>query len=80
MDGGNGGIGFCDAHGKWEEGWPEIYDEVAGSKLAAARKRVLGLSVSQCVADFEDMKRRTTMWEVPPAVDVCSFDLGSKHT
>ncbi|KAI3762162.1 hypothetical protein L1987_52586 [Smallanthus sonchifolius] len=78
--GGDGGIQLCDAHGKWEDGWPEIFDEVVGRKLAAERKRVWELSESQCVADFEEMRRRTPVWEVALTMNVCGYGSGSMLT
>ncbi|KAL8233447.1 hypothetical protein R6Q59_019547 [Mikania micrantha] len=78
MEGGDEGIELCDGHEQWEDGWPEIFDAVAGDKLAVARKRVWELSVNQCVEDFEEMRLRTSMWEVPPDVSVCNF--GSNST
>ncbi|KAI3807754.1 hypothetical protein L1987_23688 [Smallanthus sonchifolius] len=79
-DDGDGGIQLCDARGKWEDGWPKIFDEVVGRKLAAERKMVWELSESQCVADFEEMRRRTSVWEVASIVNVCGYGSGSVLT
>ncbi|KVI07727.1 uncharacterized protein LOC112506952 [Cynara cardunculus var. scolymus] len=71
-DTGNNTLQLCDGHGRWEDGWEKLFDSTAGKKLSAVRKRVSSLSFEQCVADFEFMKRRSAVWDVPPAVDICS--------
>ncbi|XP_058220579.1 uncharacterized protein LOC131330859 [Rhododendron vialii] len=73
----NGALQLCDAHGEWEKGWERVFDKASGKKLAAARKRVRGLKLKQCVDDFENMKGRTGNWDAPPAVDICRLGLGS---
>ncbi|GJT44920.1 hypothetical protein Tco_0953635 [Tanacetum coccineum] len=35
----NGTLQLCDGHDKWEDGWEDLFDGVAGKKLAAIRKR-----------------------------------------
>ncbi|KAL8201898.1 hypothetical protein R6Q57_011045 [Mikania cordata] len=75
----NGSLRLCDGHGEWEHGWEDIFDEVAGKRLAAARKRVSGLSFDQCVKDFEYMKRRSVVWDVPPMPELCR-PLQNNHT
>ncbi|XP_076932079.1 uncharacterized protein LOC143597461 [Bidens hawaiensis] len=67
----NGTLKLCDGRGAWEHGWEDVFDKVAGKKLAAARKRVSGLSFDDCVKDFEFMKRRSAVWDVPLAAEVC---------
>lgn len=74
----NGSLELCDAHGEWENGWENRFDHVAGKKFAAARKRVWALRLDKCVADFEEMRRRTAVWDAPPPVEICAFGLGSK--
>ncbi|KAD7477561.1 hypothetical protein E3N88_00697 [Mikania micrantha] len=75
----NGSLRLCDGHGEWEHGWEDIFDEVAGKRLAAARKRVSGLSFDQCVKDFEYMKRRSVVWDVSPTPELCR-PLQNNHT
>ncbi|KAL4579046.1 hypothetical protein LXL04_015181 [Taraxacum kok-saghyz] len=67
----NGTLQLCDGHGGWEDGWEELFDGVAGKKLAAVRKRVTASSFDECVADFEYMKRRSAVWDVPPPAEIC---------
>ncbi|CAH1429614.1 unnamed protein product [Lactuca virosa] len=68
---GKGTLQLCDGHGGWEDGWEELFDGVAGKKLAVERKRVTALSFNECVADFEYMKRRSAVWDAPPATELC---------
>lgn len=67
----NGTLQLCDGHDKWEDGWEDLFDGVAGKKLAAIRKRVSKLSFDECVEDFEIIKRRSAAWDVPPAEELC---------
>lgn len=69
---------LCDSRGDWEDGWEEIFDRAGGKKLAAARKRVLGLKLEQCVSDFQEMKERAYFWDAPPPTEICSRGLGSR--
>lgn len=73
----NGTLDLCDAHAEWENGWEILFDKAAGKKLAAARKRVGGLEMEQCIADFEEMRRRAAFWEAPAPVEICKLGLGS---
>ncbi|KAI3724569.1 hypothetical protein L2E82_36350 [Cichorium intybus] len=68
---GNGTLQLCDGHGGWEDGWEKLFDGVAGKKLAAVRNRVAAMSFDECVADFEHMKRRSAVWDVPPPAELC---------
>ncbi|CAH2067547.1 unnamed protein product [Thlaspi arvense] len=70
----NGTMKLCDAHGEWEEGWEKIFDDVAGEKLARARKRVGSLD-SRCVEDFEVMRGMTDKWEAPASEQICMLGL-----
>ncbi|XP_057468929.1 uncharacterized protein LOC130758118 [Actinidia eriantha] len=72
----NGTLELCDAHAEWEEGWEREFDRAAGEEMVAARKRVLGLKLKQCVDDFEEMKRRAANWEASPAAEICGLGLG----
>lgn len=67
----NGSLELCDAHADWEQGWEKLFDRVAGEKLAAERRRVKALKLKQCVDDFEEMRKRTALWEAPPAAEMC---------
>ncbi|KAJ4963499.1 hypothetical protein NE237_023438 [Protea cynaroides] len=71
-----GTLKLCDARAGWETGWEKIFDRVAGEKLAAARKRVSALKFTECVNDFEEMKRSTVNWDAPPAAEICKLGLG----
>lgn len=73
----NRSLELCDARGDWEEGWEKLFDAVAGKRLAAERKRVEeALKLKQCVDDFEEMRKRTALWEAPPAADICRLASG----
>ncbi|RAL43216.1 hypothetical protein DM860_009998 [Cuscuta australis] len=73
----NNSIELCDAHGEWEEEWENIFDEVAGEELAAARKRLKRLSIKQCLNDFKAMKLKSASWQAPPASHMCRLGLQS---
>ncbi|KAL7244694.1 hypothetical protein ACSBR2_000127 [Camellia fascicularis] len=73
----NGTLQLCNAHGEWEKGWERVFDLAAGKKLAAARKRVWEMKMKQCVDDFEEMKRRTAIWDTPAVAEICRVGLGS---
>ncbi|XP_077231338.1 uncharacterized protein LOC143864311 [Tasmannia lanceolata] len=73
----NGTLELCDAHGEWEKGWERIFDWVAGEKIAAVRKRIGRLRMEECVADLEEMRRRTVLWDAPKADEICRAGLGS---
>lgn len=67
----DGALELCDAHESWENGWEKIFDRVAGKKLAAARKRIRSLKLSDCVSDFNELKNRTAQWNAPPVEEIC---------
>lgn len=73
----NGTLQLCNAHGEWEKGWERVFDRAAGKKLAAARMRVWEMKMKQCVDDFEEMKRRTAIWDTPAVAEICRVGLGS---
>ncbi|KAL0438283.1 UNVERIFIED_CONTAM: hypothetical protein Slati_2311300 [Sesamum latifolium] len=77
-DWGNNTLELCDAHSEWEKGWEELFDEVAGKKLASARKKVWALNMDRCVTGFEKMKKRTAHWDGPEPVEICSLGLKSR--
>ncbi|KAK1406658.1 hypothetical protein QVD17_42159 [Tagetes erecta] len=67
----NGTLKLCDGRGEWERGWEGVFDSVAGVELAEAREKVSGLLFDECVKDFEYMKQRAAIWDVPPVAEVC---------
>jgi hypothetical protein len=71
----DGSLELCDAHGGWEQGWEKIFDEAAGKEMGGARKRVGALKLDECVADFEEMRRRTSNWDAPQAMEMCAFGI-----
>lgn len=71
----NNSLELCDAHTEWESGWENLFDRVAGKKLAAARKRIDGLKLDQCVRDFAEMMNKTAHWEAPSGSEICSLGL-----
>lgn len=73
----NGTLQLCNAHGEWEKGWERVFDRAAGKKLAAARMWVWEMKMKQCVDDFEEMKRRTAIWDTPAVAEICRVGLGS---
>lgn len=74
----NGTLELCDAHDAWETGWEKVFDRVAGEKRASARRKVSALKFERCVADFEEMRRRTSIWDAPPSAEICMFGLGAR--
>ncbi|KAF6157777.1 hypothetical protein GIB67_038245 [Kingdonia uniflora] len=72
---GNGTLQLCDAHGPWETGWEKKFDETAGKKLAASRKRIKTMKMKECIENFVEMKRRTANWDVPDIMEVCRLGL-----
>ncbi|KAI3930235.1 hypothetical protein MKW92_048939 [Papaver armeniacum] len=73
IDGENGTLQFCDAHGVWEPGWENNFDRFAGEELAELRKRVIELKFEKCVKDFDEMKKRTVNWDAPSAKEICGI-------
>ncbi|KAI3925152.1 hypothetical protein MKW98_009802 [Papaver atlanticum] len=73
IDGENGTLQFCDAHGVWEPGWENNFDRFAGEKLAELRKRVMESKFEKCVKDFDEMKKRTVNWDAPAATEICGI-------
>ncbi|KAH6759078.1 transmembrane protein [Perilla frutescens var. frutescens] len=71
----NNTLELCDAHGEWENGWEKSFDDVAGEKLASARKKVWALNVDQCVDGFEKFKNRSAHWSGPTSAEICGLGL-----
>lgn len=74
----NGTLELCDASGKWEVGWEEIFDGSVGEKLTQPRKRVGLLNVAQCVKDFKELKGKAAHWDTPPLNKMCELGLAPK--
>uniref|UniRef100_A0A6M2EVP5 DUF7796 domain-containing protein n=1 Tax=Populus davidiana TaxID=266767 RepID=A0A6M2EVP5_9ROSI len=72
----NGTLKLCDAHGDLEAGWENIFDRDAGKEFASERKRIRGLNTKQCAVDFNEMKKRASMWDTPPVEEICRLGLG----
>ncbi|PWA94158.1 hypothetical protein CTI12_AA062940 [Artemisia annua] len=68
-DSANGTLQLCDGHDKWEDGWEDLFDRVAGKKLAAIRKRFGGNGDGACVV-LPTSKR----WWEAAAVVACEGD------
>ncbi|GER26144.1 hypothetical protein STAS_01782 [Striga asiatica] len=66
---------LCDAHSTWENGWENLFDKVAGEKLASARKKVGALDMGRCIDGFDRMKRRTAHWDGPGPEEICRLGL-----
>lgn len=45
--------------------------------MSAERKRVWGLTVEKCIADFNQMKNRTGIWDTPPVAEICRIGVGA---
>nr|XP_043634749.1 uncharacterized protein LOC122605856 [Erigeron canadensis] len=67
----NGTMQLCDGHKEWEKGWQDVFDKAVGKKLVVERKRVEKLKFDECVKDFQVMKRRSAVWDVPSLEEVC---------
>ncbi|VVA95469.1 unnamed protein product [Arabis nemorensis] len=71
----NGTMELCDARGELEKGWEKIFDDVAGEKLARARKLVGGLDLRRCVEEFDEMRGMAVKWEAPASEQICRLGL-----
>lgn len=74
----NGSVRLCDASNEWEDGWEKLFDKFAGKKFADVRKKIKGLTMEDCIRDFELLKKRAGTWNVPPARDICSMGLAHR--
>ncbi|XP_026382828.1 uncharacterized protein LOC113278117 [Papaver somniferum] len=73
IEGENGTVQLCDAHGEWESDWENNFDRFAGEKLAELRKRVMESKFEKCVKDFDEMKKRAVNWDAPDAKEICGI-------
>ncbi|KAI3837739.1 hypothetical protein MKX03_008346 [Papaver bracteatum] len=77
IDGENGRVQLCDAHGEWESGWENNFDQFAEENLAQLRKRVMESKFEKCVKYFDEMKKRTVNWDAPASKQICG--IASRH-
>ncbi|KAK1262163.1 hypothetical protein QJS04_geneDACA001355 [Acorus gramineus] len=75
-----GRLQLCDASGGWGSDWEEVFDGVAGKEAAEVRKRVTRMDLNTCVANFEAMRRRTSVggWDAPPPKVICRLGISSR--
>ncbi|XP_051124681.1 uncharacterized protein LOC127247026 [Andrographis paniculata] len=73
----NNTINLCDAHREWEEGWQGLFDKVAGTRLAGARKKVATLSMDRCVQGIKKLRKQSAHWYGPTAQEICRLGLES---
>ncbi|KAJ1397554.1 hypothetical protein SESBI_31698 [Sesbania bispinosa] len=74
----DGALELCDAHESWENGWEKIFDEVAGKKLGAARKRIHAMKLNDCIKDFNELKNNAAHWYAPPVQEICKLGLSQQ--
>lgn len=71
-------VDLCDASGVWEEGWDNIFDEVAGRRAARMRRKMKSLVFDKCVLNYQEMMEKTvSWWESPSPEEICK--LGQKQ-
>ncbi|CAN1779309.1 hypothetical protein LINPERHAP1_LOCUS14703 [Linum perenne] len=66
---------LCDGSEEWEYGWERVFDEVVGEEHARERKRVVGLSLDECLDDFKVMMKKTVVWDVPSVEEICRIGI-----
>ncbi|GAB2300437.1 hypothetical protein Dimus_034480 [Dionaea muscipula] len=71
-------LDLCDAHIDWVDGWESLFDRVVGTELIGQQWQVGELKVTECVEDFEVMKRKAAHWETPSIIEICKLGLDPK--
>ncbi|CAN1139091.1 hypothetical protein LINPERHAP2_LOCUS11062 [Linum perenne] len=71
----NDSMELCDGSEEWEYGWERVFDEVVGEEHARERKRVVGLSLDECLDDFKVMMKKTVVWDVPSVEEICRIGI-----
>lgn len=69
----NGSMALCNAHGDWEIGWEKIYEKVVGGEMADVSWGIKKMNINECEDNFNEMKKRSEIWEAPAVEDICSL-------
>ncbi|KAL3693113.1 hypothetical protein R1sor_006764 [Riccia sorocarpa] len=62
---------LCNAAGKWENGWENIFDKIAGEEAANARQKISSRTFSQCIQEIEEFRQKWKVWDAPSAEVLC---------
>jgi hypothetical protein len=71
----NGNLELCDGSRPWQEGWEEIFDEVAGKEAADVRRRVKEMKTEECASEMEELKKKAKRWTGPDPITICNLGL-----
>ncbi|KAL0545368.1 hypothetical protein IC582_015247 [Cucumis melo] len=69
----NGTMGLCNASGEWEMGWEKIYEEMVGAEMGDLSWKIQKMKMSECVQGFNQMKRRSGIWDSPNGENICKL-------